>query len=323
MRRFVFIGSSLAIVTLVTVVLMCRVRQTGLGEIKRVRMTEPHAPTRFETVVSKARDALHLAAMDTRKGNYLTIGSAQMEWSLMSTREKTGWLYFAKPLSNDPLWEFAPCSRSNLRDLTPGDLNAQFVHLGDTNMIRTAFDGALWEKISGQTLDGRAITVKEGQVILARLIDSPRTIYAMMLIDQRGTDRWGSIDVEYVSIDLTKTEPGDAASRSQPVRAETKRDYSNPMGTIVGYWQWEGNQSFWEFRRDGTCQTHGDVASRVAGRYSLSGGGKLTIQITGAAQPKELLVSISGNQMTITENRGTVKLHRVDPSAIHSSESEK
>jgi len=222
MKRVLAIGSGVTIAALLAIVFLFRDRQTGFGEIKRARLTEAHSLTRLEGVVSEAKKVFHLATVDTRQRNYLAIGNAQMQWSLMSTPQKTGWLYFAKPESNDPLWEFGPCSRSNLRELTPSDLQVEFVQNGDTNKIRSAFDADLWlEKFPGQVLPDRAIPVKQGQIILARLIDSPRTIYAIRLIDQRGTLNWGSITVEYVGIDLHKAEPDGAANRSQPIRSAT------------------------------------------------------------------------------------------------------
>ncbi len=92
---------------------------------------------------------------------------------------------------------------------------------------------------------------------------------------------------------------------------------------IVGYWQWRDAQSFFEFRVDGVFQSHGEDASIVTGRYSLSRGGKLKIQVTGETQPKEVLVSIKGNEMSFTENNHTIELHRVEPSAIRPSDSER
>ena len=224
MKRVLAIGSGVTIAALLAIVSLIRDRQTGFGEIKRAKLTESHSPTRLERVVSDAKKVLRLATVDTRQRNYLAIGNAQMEWSLMSTPQKTGWLYFAKPESNDPLWEFGPCARSNFRELIPSDLQVEFVRNGDTNRIRSAFDADLWlEKFPGQILSARAIPVKQGQTILARLISSPRTVYAIRLIDQRGTLNWGSISVEYVCIDLNRAEPGGAANRSQPAGPERSR----------------------------------------------------------------------------------------------------
>ena len=127
MKRFLVVGSVLAVAVLVVIAFLSRPRQTGFGEIKRARMIEPGLPpTRIERILSKAREVLHLPSVDTRKRNYLAVSSAQMEWSLMSTRLKTGWLYFAKPETNDPVWEFAPCSRSDLTDLRPVDLDSEY-----------------------------------------------------------------------------------------------------------------------------------------------------------------------------------------------------
>ena len=85
---------------------------------------------------------------------------------------------------------------------------------------------------------------------------------------------------------------------------------------IVGYWQLGEVQSFFEFRADGVFQSHGEVASKVTGRYSFSGRDKLRIHITGEAQPKEVLISIKGDEMTFSKDKFPIKLHRVDPSAI-------
>jgi hypothetical protein len=85
---------------------------------------------------------------------------------------------------------------------------------------------------------------------------------------------------------------------------------------IVGYWQWGDVQSFWEFRADGVCQTHGAVASKVNGHYSFLSWGKLKIDISGDTQPKIVFVSIKGDEMTFTENKFSMKFHRVDPSKI-------
>lgn len=209
MKRAGAIVSTLALAAVILIVVLSRARHTEFGEIKRARLTEPHSPTLAETIVSSARKIFHLSAVDTRQRVFPRIGNAQIEWSLMSTAKKTGWLSFAKPESNDPLWEFGPCSRFDLREVLLRDLQVEFVRKGDTNGIRSLFDADSWlETALGQTLEnGRAIPVKEGQVILARLIESPNTIYAIRLADQRGNADWGSITVEHVAIDTKQARP--------------------------------------------------------------------------------------------------------------------
>lgn len=89
----------------------------------------------------------------------------------------------------------------------PVDLKASFVREGDTNGIKAAFNADTWlEKTGAPPLSGRVIPVREGQLVLARLIDAPDTIYAIRLVDQRGADDWGSISVEYVTIDFKKVD---------------------------------------------------------------------------------------------------------------------
>ena len=225
MKRIVAIGLVSALAAVLAFVILSRPRQTGLGQIKRTTLTESHPPTRLEAALNKAGKILHLSVADTRQRNYLTIGKAQMEWSLMSTGKRTGWLYFDKPESNDALWEFGFCSRRDLKDLVSHDLQVEFVRKGDTNGIRSVFDSDSWLETSiGQKLEnGRAIPVREGQVILARLIDSPGTIYAIRLADQSGTTSWGRMSVEYVAVDLNKVEPSGAANQNRSIAEKTNR----------------------------------------------------------------------------------------------------
>ena len=61
--------------------------------------------------------------------------------------------------------------------------------------------------------------------------------------------------------------------------------------------------------------THGKIPSKVAGRYNLSRD-KLDIEVNGSPQPMKLLVSIKGDELTLTENKMMLKLHRVDPSMV-------
>lgn len=110
--------------------------------------------------------------------------------------------------------------------------------------------------------------------------------------------------------DMTWTriaQPDGAANRSQDEAA------------IVGSWQLGDAQSFWEFRADGGCQSHGEIASEVTGRYKFLGRDKVRIDIAGDVQPKILVFSLSGDEMTLSEGQIAMKFHRVSASAIHLS----
>jgi hypothetical protein len=142
-----------------------------------------------------------------------------MQWSLKSTTEKKGWLLFFKPYSNDELWEFAPCSRASLHDLVVEDFDTEFLRYGDPR-IESIFGTDLRLKAVG-AMNGRGIMVREGQIVLARLVHPPHLLYAIKLTDQKGTWDRGSIRIEYVEINLHRAEPGGPASGSQSIRSET------------------------------------------------------------------------------------------------------
>ena len=210
MKRIVIIASCFVLAVALGILVFFRSGHVGDLKIKITGLAEEHSPSQLENALALGRRILHLAAVDTRVRKYLTIGSAQMEWSLMSQSVKTGWLYFARPESNEMIWEFGPCARSTLRGVSRSDLEVGFVRAGNTNGIRSSFNADSWvETSTGLKLEnGAAIPVKVGQVILARLVKAPDTIYAMHLVYQGGAADWGSISVEYVEIDTKRPSPG-------------------------------------------------------------------------------------------------------------------
>ncbi len=156
-----------------------------------------------------------------RQRNYLQVGPAQMEWSLRNTERKTGWVYFDRPESNDPIWEFAPCIRTNLQEVAAENFPVDFIRKGDPRV------GSLFRPTSpvetGSPSTFRAIMVGEGQIVLARLVGSPSTVYAVKFAEQVGTPKWASIRIDYLELKVANTEPSGAASRSRPVGSETNR----------------------------------------------------------------------------------------------------
>lgn len=61
----------------------------------------------------------------------------------------------------------------------------------------------------------------------------------------------------------------------------------------------------------------------MSGHYSFLSKGKLKIDISGSVQPKIVLVSIKGDEITLTEGKLAVKLHRVDRAKICPAADEK
>ncbi len=219
MKRLLSVGLGLMVVGLIGVGLLffSRAWHPEFGLIRSTQMAEEHPTSSFERLVSDGRDFLRKifkadpSASGTRE--YLHIGSSQLEWSLMSMELKSGWLYFARPEANAFIWEFAPCARVNLADVTRADLGrAQFVRAHETNQIQAAFNADSWVETNarltpeGNVIPGNVIPVREGQVVLARLMSAPHTIYALKFKNQRGADSWGGIGVEYVQFDSRESE---------------------------------------------------------------------------------------------------------------------
>ena len=204
MKRFLAIAVGLAVAGTVAISFFSEESHPEFGPIRSTQWIEPHSPSRFVGLVSEVTDTfwelLNGTPPPTGKREYLQIGSNQLEWSLMSTELKSGWPYFARPGANTFVWEFAPCARVNLADVTKADLGqAQFVRADATNQIRAAFDSDSWVETNARlTVEGRTIPVREGQIVLARLMSAPHTIYALKFKNQVGTGTWGGIGVDYV-----------------------------------------------------------------------------------------------------------------------------
>ena len=206
MKRLLALGAGLAVAGMIGVGLLffSRAWHPEFGLIRSTQMAEQHTPSSFERFVADGREFLRKVfkadAPPLGQREYLHLGSSQLEWSLMSTELKSGWLYFARPEANTFIWEFAPCVRVNLADVTRADLGqAHFVRAHDTNQIKSAFNADSWVETNARlTVGGLGIPVQEGQVVLARLMSDPDTIYALKFKNQVGADSWGGIGVEYV-----------------------------------------------------------------------------------------------------------------------------
>jgi len=100
----------------------------------------------------------------------LTVGHTGLFWS--STSDRFGYLYFCARLGREPIWEFAPCSKAKLDEVTPQDLPARFVVYKDKTNGPACF---------GTNFLPNSIRVHQGQVILARCAADPNEVYALDL----------------------------------------------------------------------------------------------------------------------------------------------
>lgn len=102
----------------------------------------------------------------------LLIGQTPMWWSA------GGYLYSDLLSSSQQLWQFAPCNKTNLSEVMPQDFLTTFVSMGDKTNGPAAF-GTNWLK--------HGIRVRQGQIILARLVSDPAQVYALEITEQEMT----------------------------------------------------------------------------------------------------------------------------------------
>jgi hypothetical protein len=109
----------------------------------------------------------------------MQVDETELQWS--GGGYFYGYLYFCAPNSRLPLWEFAPCPKASLPDVTSEDLSARFVAYRDkTNGV--AVFGTNWMR------ESNGIRVSQGQVILARLASDRAQVYALEFARQSPTN---------------------------------------------------------------------------------------------------------------------------------------
>jgi hypothetical protein len=105
---------------------------------------------------------------------WLDLGDKKLQWS-QSSVGKSGYFYFEKmDPPRTPYWEFSPCAATNLEDLVGKPLRARFYGLYTPGRGETALG---WTGL-------QAIQVAVGQVLLARAVDEPRTIFVIQIESQ-------------------------------------------------------------------------------------------------------------------------------------------
>jgi hypothetical protein len=104
----------------------------------------------------------------------LVVGDIQLFWSSGGYRH--GYIYFRARYGSgrEPVWEFAPCSKSELSEITAQDLRVRFVACNDKTNGSASF-GTNWLWKGG----GGTIRVNQGDIILARPTADPASVYAL------------------------------------------------------------------------------------------------------------------------------------------------
>lgn len=120
----------------------------------------------------KVGDVKELATTNKNSAVSLTLGGMPLNWSVQAPGE-SGYFYFSDPQPGAPDWEFATSDRTELEEFDGQPLSAKFFGLYSPS--RDPALGQAW---------GNAITVKLGQILLARTVAQPGTIYVIKLHEQ-------------------------------------------------------------------------------------------------------------------------------------------
>jgi hypothetical protein len=131
------------------------------------------------------------------KRTNLLIDHVELQWS--GGGSNFGYLSFLTPFLVAPgpplpLWEFAACSKSNLTQVSSEDFATLFVSMGD----RTNRSG-VGQAVFGTNWMRNAIRVRQGQVVLARLVRDHNKVYALQFAEQTLTNA----EVFYIEAALT------------------------------------------------------------------------------------------------------------------------
>jgi protocatechuate 3,4-dioxygenase beta subunit len=162
--------------------------------------------------LSKIRE---LTTTEVASMRYLKFPPANIQWS-QHELGKNGYLYFDSPEGDLFYWEFAPSENKEIKDF-------------EGKPLKTTFYGAYspdWENVfakdSASSLAIRAkfgmesknsILVEVGQIVLARTVYDPTTIY-ILKIKQQSPDK-ESLTIEYAKIEaVSSTEETNAAKNA-------------------------------------------------------------------------------------------------------------
>jgi hypothetical protein len=116
----------------------------------------------------------HEAATKNDGTIYLELPPGRMGWS-QSAAGKSGYLYFKTHGADSPEWEFAPSDHREIKAFDGQPLQAKFY--GGYSPSR--------DKRLGNQSSYNAFQIAVGQIVLARTVDDPNTIYILKIEKQQ------------------------------------------------------------------------------------------------------------------------------------------
>ncbi len=134
---------------------------------------ESHGPVTLGPITERSTRPVEAHEM------WLDLGGKRLQWS-SSSPGKSGFFYFEKMDAPPwtPYWEFSPCVATKVEDLVGKPLRAKFYGLYTPGRGDTALG---WTGL-------QALDVAVGQVLLARAVDEPRTVFVIQ-IERQAQDR--------------------------------------------------------------------------------------------------------------------------------------
>jgi hypothetical protein len=147
--------------------------KAGLGMLHETSAADE--PTNFKATLQPGRplQTIHLNELAVRHDPFLKLGTNRLQWS--RNGDGSGHLYFHTD-SSLPDWEFAPCKRTNLSEITEREIYCDYY--GPKHPNGNLAFGTSWE--------GETLLVTNGQIVIARLIKKPARIYAVKIEEQKG-----------------------------------------------------------------------------------------------------------------------------------------
>ena len=144
--------------------------------------------------VAEMSELLHdVNTPNPHRDKALQVGPALLGWSIRNNilLWRSGYIYMNDSWSwrpSVPVWEFALSRKKRLAEVTRDDLHCDYYGANDPR--GASVYGTAWLK--------EAICVPQGQIFFARLVTNQSVTYVIRLAKQRGTDRGGTMRIEYV-----------------------------------------------------------------------------------------------------------------------------
>lgn len=142
-------------------------------EVREIRVVD--SPKTLQSVISGQVqfDKSEWKELISIEDQYIELGPNKLEWSTGGS--SGGYLYFwqySRPWNY--VWEFAPCLKSDLKELGVADADCSFYQFDSTER---------WEVFGGR-MRTNSLVVDAGEIVLVRHVENRNVAYAVHLVEQ-------------------------------------------------------------------------------------------------------------------------------------------